>query len=172
MNTASDWLNSLLTTIRSSTQNRQLLIVLILPPQFVPLMPIFKSLDINSLVDYFVLKFYGNVKPDYYDYSSLFQKSAQYPQTSLLELSRTAGLYFDMCRTLIAKPPDPNSCLSSTEYISASNLNNDFLAAYTSLGWFGGYANLNFEADANSAFSNTALSGLRVQCLRSQNCFC
>jgi hypothetical protein len=72
MRTASEWLDSLLTAIRSSTPNQQLIIVLILPPQFVPLMAVFKSVDINSLVDYFVLKAYGNVRPDYTDYSSLF----------------------------------------------------------------------------------------------------
>jgi hypothetical protein len=36
MNTASNWLKLLLNTIRNNTQNTKLIIVLIIPPQFVP----------------------------------------------------------------------------------------------------------------------------------------
>jgi hypothetical protein len=123
-------------------------------------------------VDYFVLKFYGNVQGDYNNYQTIFEKSNQYSQTSIFELIKRENIYIDVCRTLIAKPSDPQSCINSTEYVSPSILGNAFLQAYNNFGWFGGYANLNFETDKNAAFTDTVLSGIRIECIRSQNCFC
>lgn len=48
------------------------MIVLIIPPQFVALLTMFKSTAVNSLVDYFVLKYYGNYRVDYNTYETLF----------------------------------------------------------------------------------------------------
>lgn len=72
MNMASNWLKLLLKTIRNNNKNRKIIIVLIIPPQFVPLMELFNSLDVNSLVDYFVLKYYGNIQGDYNSYQTIF----------------------------------------------------------------------------------------------------
>jgi hypothetical protein len=52
------------------------------------------------------------------------------------------------------------------------DLNAAFSSAYDQLGWFAGYANLNYETDQNGSFANTALTNLRVQCERFRNCFC
>lgn len=53
-------------------QNTDTTIVLIIPPTFVGRMKIFKSTDINYLVDYFVLKYYGTVQADYTNYQTIF----------------------------------------------------------------------------------------------------
>lgn len=71
-NTASDWLETLLRYIRANTQNADILILLIIPPTFVLKMRIFKTPDVNYLVDYFVLKYYGTVQADYINYQSMF----------------------------------------------------------------------------------------------------
>lgn len=71
-NTASDWLETVLRYIKTNTQNTDMVTVLIIPPTFVSRMRIFKSMEIGSLVDYFVLKYYGTVQPDYTSYQSLF----------------------------------------------------------------------------------------------------
>jgi hypothetical protein len=129
-------------------------------------------LDINSLVDYFVLKYYGNVQGDYNNYQTLFERATLYSQTSVFELNRKDNIYIDACRTIIAKPSDPQGSINSTEYMNSSALSNAFLQAYKNYGWFAGYANLNMETDPNSTFTDNVLNDIRTECLRSQNCFC
>jgi hypothetical protein len=45
---------------------------------------------------------------------------------------------------MIAKPADQSATWSYTQYTSANDLNNIFGQAYTKMGWFGGFGNLNF----------------------------
>lgn len=82
-NTASDWLESLLSYIKTNTQGTDMITVLIIPPTFVGKMKLFKSFSVNSLVDYFVLQYYNTLKADYTTQQSLFESAMSYPQTSL-----------------------------------------------------------------------------------------
>lgn len=91
-------------------------------------------------MDLFVLKYYGFSKPDYTDFNSLFNASASYPGTAFAELLQSQTVAINLCRTLIAKPPNPKL----TGFVAASTLAAAFDSAYTAFGWFGGYANLDF----------------------------
>lgn len=76
------------------------------------------------------------------------------------------GIYIDICRTFVAKSPDTRAYWNTREYMDQSDLANAYTSAYTKIGWFGGYANLNIETDINGAFANAVLNSTRLQCLR------
>jgi hypothetical protein len=119
-------------------------------------------------VDLFVLRYYGYNQQDYTDYNSIFNTSNYYQQTALSQLLKSSNVGINICRTLIAKPSSSNT----NGYINSATLANAFATAMSNLGWFGGYANLDFEADANVAFQRTVLQPIRNSCLLGNNCFC
>lgn len=84
----------------------------------------------------------------------------------MFELLKKSDIYLDICRTLIANPTDQTGSWNYMQFLNPNDLNNAFMQAYSKMGWFGGFANLNFEADKDTAFVNTALSGVRDQCIR------
>lgn len=57
-------------------------------------------------------------------------------------------------------------------FISATDLGAAFVNAQSTLGWFGGYANLDFEADLNGSFQSQVLRQVRSNCMTSSYCFC
>lgn len=71
-NTASDWLTELLWYIRKNTENENLITVLIIPPTYVTAMKMFRQNSVNSLVDYYVLKYYDTKQDDYTDGNKVF----------------------------------------------------------------------------------------------------
>lgn len=76
-NTASDWLEKLLKSIRSSAAD-DFVVVLITPSTFPPSMRLFKSPLTNSYVDLFVLEYYDTIKADYTSFETTFQRADFY----------------------------------------------------------------------------------------------
>lgn len=102
------------------------------------------------------------------NYNSLFNRSTVYPNTAISQLLTSKTISIDLCRTLIAKPANPNM----DSFISAADLSAAFINAQRNLGWFGGYANLDFEADPNSSFQAQVLRQVRLNCMTNNYCFC
>ena len=80
--TASNWLNSLLSALK--TQMDSIVIVLIIPPTFVTRIPLFFTPKINSIADFFVLKYYDTNLADYNTYETLFLQSSKYPGSAFM----------------------------------------------------------------------------------------
>jgi hypothetical protein len=57
-------------------------------------------------------------------------------------------------------------------FVGARTLGGAFMSARNNLGWFGGYANLDFEADMGLGFQNEVLQQLRADCLLQSDCVC
>lgn len=47
-----------------------------------------------------------------------------------------------------------------------------FESAYSEFAWFGGFANLDFEADPKGSFQYTVLRQLRNRCFAQGKCIC
>lgn len=77
----------------------------------------------------------------------------------------------DMCRTLIAKQTGSNS-INSNGYVDSNTLASAFIQAYQNIGWFGGFANLDFEGDSSTKFEQTVLDQIRLNCYLNMNCQC
>lgn len=163
---ASSWLQTLVTTLRSGLPDKQ--IVLIIPVTIINQVQLFQQSIVGSLVDLFVLKYFGFSRTDYTNYNSLFNQSTFYPNTAISQLLASKTVSIDLCRTLIAKPA--TSAIDS--FISATDLAAAFVNAQSTLGWFGGYANLDFEADASSNFQAQVLRQVRSNCMTNSYCFC
>jgi hypothetical protein len=138
--TASSWLNSLLSTLRQSIGNK--IIVLIIPPVFALRIPLLQQPQVNSYVDFFVLKYYDTNKADYNSYDTLFSKSSSYPGTAFLELINNQQVWIDTCKTIIAKPVSSNRDRTSGGFIDSNTLSTAFAQMNSKTGWFGGFANL------------------------------
>ena len=57
--------------------------MLVVPVTIVPEMKLFKQESVNSLVDYFVLKYFDTQKNDYTNGNMVFEKAQFYSGTSL-----------------------------------------------------------------------------------------
>ena len=136
--TASDWLSQLLSQLRQGLPKKK--IILIIPVTFISRVPFLQQSIVSAYVDLFVLKYFGYNQQDYVDYNSIFNTSIYYPQTALSQLLKSNNVGINICRSLIAKPPSSKI----NGYVDSSTLNAAFSSAFTSLGWFGGYANLDF----------------------------
>jgi hypothetical protein len=90
------------------------------------------------------------------------------PQTAFTQLLKSKTVGVDLCRTLIAKP----ASFRLGSFMAAGALGAAFDQARSQLGWFGGFANLDFEADSSGAFQQQAMQSLRQQCLLDGSCFC
>lgn len=78
----------------------------------------------------------------------------------------------DICRTLVAKPAINNGTWNNQQFVTQNNLDSAFSQAYSVMGWFGGYANLNMDTDKAGTFVKGVLTNLRDQCIRNENCYC
>lgn len=128
----------MLLILHSGLQGKK--IVLIVPVSFVHRIPFLQQSLVSSLVDLFVLKYYGFSQEDYTSYNSLFLTSSIITDTAFGQLLKSKTVGIDLCRTVIAKPANGRV----NNYIGASILSSAFQRARNELGWFGGYANLDF----------------------------
>lgn len=62
----------------------------------------------------------------------------------MFELLARSDIYIDICRTLVAKPADQSATWSYMQFINSNDLNTAFGQAYNKVGWFAGFANLNY----------------------------
>jgi hypothetical protein len=168
--TASDWLNTLLSTLRSSIGNKT--IVLIIPSTFPLFIPFLQSPKINSYVDFFVLKYYDTNQADYNTYQSLFIQSLKYPGSAFMELINNQQVWIDTCKTIIAKPVTSNLDRTSGGFKDSNTLRLAFNQMNSNTNWFGGFANLDFEGDSNLSFQQTVLQDIRNTCYSSSKCYC
>ena len=77
---ASAWLLRLLTLLKRQLDKQ--IVVLVLPVSFVSRVDILQQPVVSAMVDLFVLKYFGYNQQDYTDYNTIFNKSANYPQTA------------------------------------------------------------------------------------------
>jgi hypothetical protein len=167
--TASDWLFTLISTIRQQAPSK--IIVLIIPPVFLLRGLIGNSL-INSYVDFFVLRYLDMSQADYNTTDSLFNTASVYKGSAFMELIKNEEVIIDLCRTLIAKPAMATPTQMRNSFIDALTLQSGFDKISDSIGWFGGYANLDLETDRTGQFQSTVLQNMRSDCLMNGNCFC
>ena len=129
---------------------------------------LFQDPIVSAYVDMFVLKYYGFNSQDYTTYNTLFTSSNVVPETAFFQLLKSKTVGINLCRTIIAKP------VSSIDqsYMSASLLSSAFTRAKTDMGWFAGFANLDFQSDSQGLFQQQVLQPLRFECLTKGNCHC
>jgi len=82
--TASDWLLTLFSTLRKQLSSK--IIVLIIPPIFLPRLSLAQESLINSYVDFFVLRYLDVNQPDYNTINSLFNTASIYKGSAFMEL--------------------------------------------------------------------------------------
>jgi hypothetical protein len=85
---------------------------------------------------------------------------------------KNSTIKIDICKTVIAKPALLSSTFNQDTYINSNNLGSYFSQAFSQVGWFGGYANLDFAADSLGNFQLATLNAIRSSCNRYGNCFC
>jgi hypothetical protein len=124
--------------LRSGLPGKKL--VLIVPVSMVNRVALLQQSIVSSLADLFVLKYYGFNQDDYTSYNTLFLTSNAIPDTAFGQLLKSKTVGIDLCRTAIAKPASARV----NSYITASSLGAAFQRARADLGWFGGYANLDY----------------------------
>jgi hypothetical protein len=96
----------------------------------------------------------------------LFTQASKYSGTSLFELLKNSNIKMDICKTVIAKPPIPSSTFNQDTFINSNSLGTLFSQAFSQVGWFGGYANLDFGGDSSGQFQLATLNAIRSSCNR------
>jgi hypothetical protein len=79
---------------------------------------------------------------------------------------KNQDIKIDACKTVISKPVNGQINLSKNQWVSSANLAEYYFMAYNQNGWFGGYANLDFQADTNYSFQEAVLKKTRDACFR------
>lgn len=63
---------------------------------------------------------------------------------------------------MLAKPVGTG--WNTGQAMDAASLSSVYAQAYTRVGWFGGFANLDYETDMDGSYVNALLNNLRIQC--------
>lgn len=65
---------------------------------------------------------------------------------------------------MLAKPVGASSTWNPRQVLDVASLSSVFGQAYTRLGWFGGFANLDYATDLDNSYVNAVLNNVRLQC--------
>lgn len=121
---ASLWLEAFLVTIRKKITDSRLIIVLSMPATYVSKLQIFRTGEANALVNYFILQYYGTTETTFRDYGSIFTYSLEkFKPTSVFEIGMASNIFLDICRLLIAKPPDRRALIwNEPQYMNSTQI--------------------------------------------------